>query len=98
MKKTNYNGWTNYETWKVALWIDNDHYYYETSRQAVKDAKDAGESGTELEWWIAEQIRDTVESDINSHRVSGTLIGDLAFSALAEVNWREIARNIIEEE
>tara|TARA_R100001530_G_scaffold127806_1_gene97195 strand:+ start:3520 stop:3750 length:231 start_codon:yes stop_codon:yes gene_type:complete len=21
---TNYNGWTNYETWNVALWIDNE--------------------------------------------------------------------------
>ena len=23
-----YNGWTNYETWNAALWLDNDNFYY----------------------------------------------------------------------
>ena len=23
-----YNGWTNYETWNVALWIQNDYGFY----------------------------------------------------------------------
>ena len=26
---TSYNGWTNYETWNAALWIDNDRFYYD---------------------------------------------------------------------
>jgi len=29
-----YNGWTNYETWNVALWIDNDENLYNLSRLA----------------------------------------------------------------
>ena len=29
---TTYNGWTNYETWNVALWLDNDRYNYEIAR------------------------------------------------------------------
>jgi hypothetical protein len=33
---TTYNGWTNYETWKCALYLDND---YETYRKVVAFAK-----------------------------------------------------------
>ena len=29
-----YNGWTNYETWNVALWIDNDNYNYQLALMA----------------------------------------------------------------
>ena len=27
-----YNGWTNYETWNVALWLDNDYESYQFAR------------------------------------------------------------------
>ena len=28
MTETTYNGWTNYETWNAALWLDNEYFYY----------------------------------------------------------------------
>lgn len=27
-----YNGWKNYETWNVALWIENDESFYDFAR------------------------------------------------------------------
>jgi hypothetical protein len=27
-----YNGWSNWETWNVALWLGNDEYHYHATR------------------------------------------------------------------
>ena len=29
-----YNGWRNYETWNVALWLFNDEHLYHAAREA----------------------------------------------------------------
>jgi hypothetical protein len=31
---SDYNGWANYETWNVALWIGNDKTLYRMARSA----------------------------------------------------------------
>ena len=31
---TSYNGWENYETWNVALWINNDIGYHHLAAEA----------------------------------------------------------------
>ena len=34
VQDTTYNGWTNYETWNVSLWIQNDEGLYDIAREA----------------------------------------------------------------
>lgn len=36
MTAQTYNGWANYETWNVALWIGNDEFLYNTAKACVE--------------------------------------------------------------
>ena len=48
LSDTEYLGWTNYETWNVALWIQNDEGLYHLAREAgnYEDFVDALEACT----------------------------------------------------
>ena len=35
---TEYNGWKNYETWNVALWIQNDESFYDFAKACKKSS------------------------------------------------------------
>ena len=37
MTDTTYNGWTNYETWNVALWLSNDYGLYSLAQEWMED-------------------------------------------------------------
>jgi hypothetical protein len=39
MATQTYNGWTNYETWGVALILDNDYGTYQMVREAVEEMR-----------------------------------------------------------
>ena len=39
MTKQTYNGWKNYETWNVTLWLQNDEAMYKLACLYVKTAK-----------------------------------------------------------
>jgi hypothetical protein len=39
MPDETYNGWTNYETWGVALVLDNDHGTYDYVRERVAEIR-----------------------------------------------------------
>jgi len=97
-----YNGWSNYETWCAKLWIDNDditRQKWETAARVVWDnAKPEKPFSREEKAWIhlAEQLKaDIADNGPCSLLDEASLYSDLLRTALGEVNWHEIARNII---
>jgi hypothetical protein len=92
-----YNGWTNYQTWAVALWLDND----EGTNEAVADLARAweGESrdgGTVSD--LAESIREYVHGfpSVEAVEERPSLAADLLGFALASVDWFQIAQGAAE--
>lgn len=101
MRDREYNGWTNYETWLVNLWMDNEQgsqeffrgqarEIYDGPRNPYRDhmARDA-DAGLTFADWLKEHY------DENIPEMPG-VYGDLLGAALSSVNWNEIARHYIE--
>lgn len=95
-----YNGWTNYETWLVKLWIDNgqgEHEYWQEQAQEVFEAASPSEIFTKSQqarYALAKMLR--IETENNTPTVEG-LYADLITAALCEVEWREIANALLED-
>ena len=94
-----YNGWTNYETWIVKLWMDNEQssqeYWAEQAQAHAKDAE-ADEFGTTAERMAVRVLAATlkVEHEEAVPDLAG-FAGDLLMAALGEVNWYEIAESLL---
>ena len=76
-----YNGWTNYETWNAALWMDMDYYH-----DAAKESESIGA--------LAAYIKEDIEE--NQPETAG-MYADLLQSAVDQINWFEIAEHIYED-
>jgi hypothetical protein len=88
MTDTTYNGWTNYETWRVNLEIfdgfDPKSYY---SACDLDNAYVLGESLKEYAEQVIFECSDVPQG----------LAQDYARAFLQAVNWQEIARHMIED-
>lgn len=86
-----YNGWTNYETWLVNMWYDQTFYGLITEEYGEDVSYDQ-------EYDVAESIKyyleDMVLEEISSQ--AGFVL-DLINGALSQINYREIANHVIDE-
>jgi hypothetical protein len=95
---TTYNGWTNYETWVVNLWIDNDedtqNRWSERAAELVQEAIDA--DSDDIRDSAASTLADEIESEYDDEapEVAGAFT-DLLRHALGMVDWREIADHYV---
>ena len=87
MCEEKYNGWENYETWCVFLWIGNEPYMYHRYKEASRETEDKAE--------LARGIRDEFMQDAEELNIEGCF-RDLLTHSLKQVNWMEIAEALKE--
>lgn len=100
-----YNGWKNYETWAVALWIDNDEAMYYTARDMAagmgERMSDDDLSKDDARYELADQLKDWIdevaEMTCPGCREGASFVSDLLGAALSEVDWYEIAENKLDD-
>lgn len=91
MQDKTYNGWKNYETWNVNLWLNNDEGLYNQFSKIIKDLKSKNYS-----YPLEKYVRDEVESMVLDEFESNGKFGDLdSRDELNAVDFEEIAKNNI---
>ncbi len=102
-----YNGWSSYETWATALWINNEQgsqeYAYELVRTAQEEAAEKGDdSPIDLPIHdrtvriLVERLEDWVTEEMIPD-LGATLAADLLGAAVSEIDWYELAKSFIED-
>ena len=79
MSNESYNGWTNYETWLVKLWMDNDEGSYRHYRDIVRNC------GKDEAYSIGKQIQEEIEEG-NPIGSDASLFSDMLSAGLRVVN------------
>lgn len=84
MSDKTYNGWTNYETWRVNLEIFDSWDYDHLSGMSLDD-----------DYYLAGQLKDYA-CELVEEGSTNSLATSYALAFLDAVNWQEIAKALIE--
>lgn len=101
-----YQGWENYETWTLALHINNNpedqKAVFAKAREFIggatpTDVLTADESCLyDFEVFLKSEYDDSLELLLETHGLAPSVWGDLLTGALSNVDWRELAQNFID--
>ena len=88
--KTDYNGWTNYETWRVNLEIFDG--------LDISDEKHMADDAHYLADYLKEMAEEVVFADCRyDERRPSNLMEDYARAFLSDVDWYQIATRMVED-
>lgn len=101
-----YQGWTNYETWTVSLWLDNEEGTYRLWRERTARFRAEAPSMAQVRervWTTEEAVKYALADELKAEISLGSplqepgMYSDLLAAALSEVNWQEIAERWLED-
>ena len=81
-----YEGYTNYETWAVNLWLNNEEGTHRYWREEAGRVRDRGK--------LAQRLKDELNEEAPD--LGSTLWADLLNAALSDVDWYEVAESFLE--
>ena len=107
MSDKSYNGWKNYETWVVNLWLTNEQHPYEYWMDRAREIYNYKAQTTkyfskkeEAVYMIAEDLKDgheqAMDDMMQNSNMTASLWTDLLTHSLADVDWREIAQHMLD--
>ena len=102
MNRNEYNGWTNYETWLVNLWMDNEQGSHEYWREVAEDEYEHAEGTAystkeeQARYRLAKFLQGSYDVELALNPNESSVYHDLLGAALSSVNWDEIARHWID--
>ena len=112
MNKNEYNGWHNFGTWVVALWLDNEEssqtFWRNRAQELVEhwaetpsaNARMTGNEPFTTEEKAVMALEKELQADFKENNPLGdqaNVWADLMNAALFEVNWHEVAEHYVNE-
>lgn len=93
MTDKEYNGWTNWETWSVALYVGEGLIDEDSIRDAVKEHEgDAYAVGQ----WVRDLVEEYAEEGLGADR-DGGLAAHFVRGCLGSVDWYSIGSHMVED-
>ena len=97
-----YNGWSNYETWNYKLWMDNEEASYLYWQGQARDVITESEPTSVLNkhenaaYLLSEQLKAECDEYLEQYMPDqASCFADLLNGAVSAINWHEIAVSLI---
>lgn len=106
MNEKNCNGYKNYETWAVSLWLNNDEPSYRYWRKAAKEERRQAVVCSQVREgiWAADRaavyrLSDRIKEEVieAAPELRSCVYADLMGAAFDSVDWHEVAESFLEE-
>ena len=91
-RQKTYNGWKNYETWSIALFIDNEEEWYHHVRMLIE----ANSKANETQYDLMQDIKAFIEDNLLTSNLT-PYQEQCINTFISECDWKEVIEHYKEE-